>query len=406
MPAWLRTVSAPLLQRHYPVQFDLHPPTTTAQISDFLSKHHLLNGTSAKQARLMLDNTHLTVEHVKDVAPQPARSKIRIPAQWEPMESVLVTWSILYPPLWELHAQIVEAITPVCDVSVLVPAPLWAFAVYLYLCKRGKANLARVRFLHLPTDDIWVRDYGPVVGIDEQGEQAAVYARYLTQPNYPQEHDGAAAALWAAHEEVPACFLNLRTEGGNLWSDGQGTLIMSEQVFRSNPHIDRAELERRLHEVFIYDKLIILPRLRVEETGHIDLLLKLANANTVLITKPADKGLGAWLNGRIVHSTRRLLDAQTSARGEHYTIHELPAAAPYFNWGVYPIWRSYTNALTVNGRVLVPVYGIEEDDEALNTYRRAMPEHEILPIDCKVGINGGGAVHCLTKEIPAVELRM
>jgi agmatine deiminase len=307
---------------------------------------------------------------------------------------------VLYPPLWALHAQIVEAITPVCDVSILVPAPLWAYAIYQYLCQRGRANLARVRFLHLPTDDVWVRDYGTVVGEDEHGELASVYAHYLTQPNYPQQRDDASAARWSAYEELPARLLDLRTEGGNLWTDGEGTLIMSEQVFRSNPHLNRTEIERRLHEVFVFEKLIILPRLRMEETGHIDLVLKLANANTVLMSKPSNQGLGAWLNDGRLRSTRHLLEYATNARGEHYTIHELPALPMYFNWGVYPIWRSYTNSLTINGRVLVPVYGVDEDEQALEIYRRVMPEHEVIGIDCKVGINGGGAVHCLTREIP------
>jgi agmatine/peptidylarginine deiminase len=29
-----------------------------------------------------------------------------------------------------------------------------------------------------------------------------------------------------------------------------------------------------------------------------------------------------------------------------------------------------------------------------------MPSHDIIPIQCAVGANGGGAVHCLTKEVP------
>jgi agmatine deiminase len=403
MPTWVRTLSLPLLERYYPLQLDLHPPTDLSQIADFLARRGLLVNTSPRQARLMLENTRIHVECVPDAEPQPSQGKIRVPAQWETMESVLIAWSVLYPPLWELHAQIVEAITPVCDVSILVPTPMWASAIYLYLCRRGVANLARVRFLHLPTDDMWVRDYGAVVGVDEQGELSSVYAHYRTQPNYPQQRDEASAARWSAYEELPARRLDLHTEGGNLWTDGEGTLIMSEQVFRSNPHLERAEIERRLHEVFVFEKLMILPRLRMEETGHIDLVLKLANANTLLMSKPLKHGLGAWLNDSPLRSARRLLEDTTNARGERYTIHELPALPMYFNWGVYPIWRTYTNSLTVNGRVLVPVYGVAEDEQALDVYRCAMPEHAVIGIDCKVGINGGGAVHCLTREIPMLK---
>ncbi len=78
---------------------------------------------------------------------------------------------------------------------------------------------------------------------------------------------------------------------------------------------------------------------------------------------------------------------------------ELPALAPYMNWGVYAIWRSYTNSLTVNGRVLVPVFRARQDEQALAVYKSAMPDYEIVPIDCSQAANGGGAVHCLTKEV-------
>jgi agmatine deiminase len=44
---------------------------------------------------------------------------------------------------------------------------------------------------------------------------------------------------------------------------------------------------------------------------------------------------------------------------------------------------------------------VSTDGEALDVYRRAMPDHEIVPIDCAPTANGGGAVHCLTKEVPA-----
>lgn len=73
---------------------------------------------------------------------------------------------------------------------------------------------------------------------------------------------------------------------------------------------------------------------------------------------------------------------------------------PYLNWGIYPVWRSYTNSLTVNGRVLMPVFRTGHDARALTIYQNALPDFEIVPVDCSQTANGGGAVHCLTKEVP------
>jgi agmatine deiminase len=80
----------------------------------------------------------------------------------------------------------------------------------------------------------------------------------------------------------------------------------------------------------------------------------------------------------------------------------LPSLPAYCNWGVSRIWPSYTNALTVNHRVLVPVYGFpDRDAAALAVYRQVMPDHEIIGINAHIAANAGGTVHCLTMQIPA-----
>jgi agmatine deiminase len=80
----------------------------------------------------------------------------------------------------------------------------------------------------------------------------------------------------------------------------------------------------------------------------------------------------------------------------------LPGVPAYCNWGISRIWPSYTNALTVNHRVLVPTYGLpERDAAALAVYRQVLPDHEIIGIDARVAANAGGTVHCLTMQIPA-----
>jgi agmatine/peptidylarginine deiminase len=301
---------------------------------------------------------------------------------------------VIYPPLWTLYAALCEAIAPVAEVVITVPRPTWASGIRLYLQQHGFAHLDRLRFLYLPTDDIWVRDYGPFVGL-KGGERVAVTGIYHPLPQYPQQADQAMALRWAAHQDMAARAMPLYAEGGNLLSDGAGTLIMSDRFERRDTPVSEEELHQILHRAFDFDKLIITPHLDEEDTGHVDLLLKLADAQTVFVTEP-----GESINLEKFVQTLGLFQHETNARGIPYRVHQLPFLPPYYNWGIYPIWRTYTNALTVNGRVLVPVYGEKSDAQALAVYAAALPHYEIIPIDCKVVINGGGAVHCLTKEIP------
>lgn len=400
LPFGLNRLIQPLAQRYLAADADLTPPTTPDAMVDYLLRWGLLDSKNRLTALTILESSLPPIEttqpsHFNPPVHVDSSSKLRLPAQWEPMETILLTWPSLYPPLWEQHAQMVEAISPVSSATILVTHPMWAKAAYLFLSQRGKADLRRVRFLHLPTDDIWVRDYGPVIAQNERGEQVCVKLVFDPLPSYPQQQDNTMALRWASHEEIPVRHLDLHLEGGNIWSDGRGTLIMASQIFHSNPGLTRIQLLDQLHRVFDFSKLIITPRLEREETGHVDLLVKLADAETILITHPSGPNRAA------LQQIIDIFQRTSNASGQAYRIFELPNPPLYLNWGVYPVWRSYTNSLTVNGRVLVPVFGIPADAEALAVYRKAMPDFEIIPIDCAPGANGGGAVHCLTKEVAA-----
>jgi len=373
-------------------------------MADILTRHRLLPGWSLSDLHTALRDHPATVIDMRMTThppmPEHPPHPVRLPAQWEPIQSVILNWPVFYPPLWALHAQMAEAILPVADVTITVPAPYWAHGIQLYLEARGQmatdtpATSGTITFMVIPTDDIWVRDYGPIVGLDADGQPVAFDPIYDHKPQYPQRNDDHMPRYWAAQTETTLHPLHLHTEGGNLWSDGAGTLLMTEQILHANPNHDRASLEAYLHRLFDFDKLIITPRLAVETTGHIDLLLKPADARTLLISD----GTATWSGA--LKATADLFHRETNAQGEPYTLIPLPTPPLYFNWFVYPIRRSYTNALTVNGRLLLPVYGVETDQRAIKIYEQAMPDHTIIPIDCKIGANGGGAVHCMTKEIP------
>lgn len=408
-PLWRRQfpfpvnlITRPLWPMIYPVREDRTPPADATAMTDYLVRYRLMPEYQMRSIYNGLRSSEAEIEHAVDLRPRPAdQLPVRLPAQWEPMEAVMVNWPVMYPPLWELHAELVEAIAPVAQVMITFSAPMWGHAIWLYLTLRQRLgnHMEQVRFLHLPTNDIWVRDHGPLVGYNSSGGRVALNATYDHLPHYPQALDNSLPMRWATHTGTPLHPLNLHTEGGNLWTDGEGTLIMSQQIFNENPGYTYNKLEAYLHTLLDFKKLIITPQLHLEETGHVDLLGKLIKRDTILVSTPPASGE----NAAILTKMTELFRHETNALGERYTVIPLPTPKLYFNWFAYPIHRTYTNALTVNGRVLVPVYGIPEDKMALQVYREALPEYTIVPINCKAGVNGGGAVHCMTKEIPTLQ---
>ena len=405
-PLWRRKLN-PLLkvaleslyQQIYPVAADRQPPRDPQEMARFLVDWDIIPDETPGTLADCIAQTGAHIEHAALDGTPPVYDDglLRVPAQWQPMERVLLSWGRMYPAIWEMHAQMVEAVSEVAVAEVLVPSEMWARGVAVYLAYRGYVNAENLRFLVLRTDDIWIRDYGPIMGVSDDGQRVAVNPTYAVLPQYPQSDDDGMTARWAAHHTIPVRPLELHTEGGNLWSDGNGTLIMSSQIFYSNRYYTRETLLDYLHTVFDFEKLIITPRLTLEETGHVDLLVKLATEDTVFVSR-AESATTA----EIMRKAKRLFQRETNAAGHPYQVIELPTPPLYLNWFLYTIRRAYTNSLTVNGRVLVPTFRIPQDDVALRLYEQHMPGFEIVPIDSRIGINGGGAVHCMTKEVPGL----
>lgn len=396
LPAWLRPLAEAVLPLAFPVDADRQPPRSPEQMARYLSEWEIMDWSPSELVHQLTD-TRLNLSHANPNAEARIYNgdPLRIPAQWEQTERALISWGNIYPPLWPMHATMAEAISHVATCEILVPDEWWGRAVWIYLLQRGYADMSRIQVLVLPTDDIWIRDYGPVMARTRIGQRVAVNPPYAVLPQYPQARDNSMTELWAAHHDIPVLPFDLHTEGGNLWSDGLGTLIMSEQIFYSNRYYDRDRLLRYLHRVFDFEKLIITPRLTLEETGHVDLLVKLGAPDLVFVSAAT-----SLTTAQALRKTRRLFERERNAQDQPYRVVELPTPPLYLNWFSYTIRRSYTNALTINGRVLVPVFGLASDDLALQTYAAHLPDHEIIPIDSRIGINGGGAVHCMTKEIP------
>ena len=389
----------PICRRFYPVGADVVPPADIDALARWMERWGLLPShvpRAAAQRRLeaLACSSAETVEAER--MPDGASSEIlRLPAEWEPSEAVVITWPVLFPGFWDFYRDLVAAIAPVARVDVLIPHAIYAPAVLAYLGE-GWEDDRRLRLLVTPSDDIWIRDYGPLTCIDKAAQRVMVDAIF-DPPEMLFTNDDSFPVRYAAHQGCASRHLALHLEGGNLWSDGQGTLIATEGLYARNFPMPPDDVRQQLLEGLGAERLIVVPPLRMEGTGHVDVFVKLATPDTVLVTEPR-----SIVNGRRLAEAAEVLRASRNATGCFYRVVALPSVPAYCNWGVSRIWPSYTNALTVNQRVLVPTYGLpERDAAALAVYRQVMPDHEIIGINARIAANAGGTIHCLTMQIPA-----
>jgi agmatine deiminase len=64
----------------------------------------------------------------------------------------------------------------------------------------------------------------------------------------------------------------------------------------------------------------------------------------------------------------------------------------------------YTNFYIANGALIVPVSGMDPDmdAQALELLGRLYPGREAVGIDGRTLALGGGGIHCITQQVPAV----
>ena len=61
---------------------------------------------------------------------------------------------------------------------------------------------------------------------------------------------------------------------------------------------------------------------------------------------------------------------------------------------------SYANFYIANGVVLLPVFGVAEDAEAIRRLVPLFPKRRVVPINCRDLVLGFGGIHCMTQQQP------
>ena len=88
--------------------------------------------------------------------------------------------------------------------------------------------------------------------------------------------------------------------------------------------------------------------------------------------------------------------------GRPYRLLPLPFPGVHRDASGRRLPASYANFLIINGAVLLPVYGVRQDQEAAALLKLAFPSREIVTLDCRPLIQQNGSLHCLTMHLPVL----
>ncbi|MEV7726462.1 agmatine deiminase family protein [Streptomyces sp. NPDC087917] len=332
-------------------------------------------------------------------------TEFRMPAEWTEHDGCLMAWPTR-EDLWgsvlaevkEEYANVARAIAAFEPVTMVAPPGFGEDA--RALCGED------VAVVELPLDDSWFRDSAPLFVLDGDGNRAGVDFRFNAWggKHQPFDADDRISGLLLEHLGVDRIPSEMILEGGAITVDGEGTLITTEQCLlhpNRNPGMTRDEIEAELKSRLGVTKVIWLPYgglLDTETDGHVDGVAAFAAPGTVVISLPADP---AHPDHARMRANRAVLEATTDARGRRLEIIEVPQTA-FTDLGDGEVEVSYLNYYVANGGVVVPVAGVPQDDEALAVIATAYPGRKVVGVRALAIAFGGGGVHCITQQVPAV----
>jgi agmatine deiminase len=315
----------------------------------------------------------------------------RLPGEHEPLAGVLLSWPINYPSRWERHAELADQVRVAgAKPVILVPSAAWQALVDAYL--KARAPAAQPKILQISTDDVWIRDFGPHFVKTPEGGHAIIATPYVPIAQNYQKYDNNAQIELARAFNLPFYRFPLIVEGGNLVTDGAGTLVMTDAVLHYNPELTPSDLSAAFKGWFGIDRLLLFPALKGELTGHIDMIVKFADPSRVLV---ADVPKGHPWKDDLNYIAQKLGETRAHAgTGALYAVHRIMMAPTQAH---SPRVWSYINSLTVNDSIIMPLFDEASDAAAIGVYRKLGFSH-VVGIDYRDFPLG--SVHCQTKEIP------
>ena len=247
----------------------------------------------------------------------------------------------------------------------------------------------KINYGFLPeTKDIWCRDYMPI----QVSENKFIEYRYD-----PDNLQSKKERSNKTYPDIVCDALQLKTiktvlilDGGNvIKSDDK--VILTDKVLIENKHqYNRDLVVSILKTLFEVNEIFFIPWDREnEDYGHADGMIRFVNEKKVLI------------NGYFKEYPLKFKKAFFCALSDHnldYTELNYNVSSPNddLNWG-------YINYLQMKDLILVPQFGIEEDQQAFNQISQVFPEYaakeHIETINVSLIIKYGGALNCISWNI-------
>lgn len=264
-----------------------------------------------------------------------------------------------------------------------------------------------VRYIPLPYNDTWTRDYGLISVNTSSGPIAVDFGFNGWGLKFPSDKDNLVNLFINDNLYLlPDRYCDRRGfifEGGSMETDGKGTLMTTSRCLLSpnrNPGMSREDIERYLSRVLGFNRVLWLDygELEGDDTdAHIDTLARFAPGDTILYVSCEDKSDCHYESLKLME---KQLQSFRTSDGKPYLLIPLPMPEASFDDEGNRLPATYANFLATDKNIFLPIYGDRINDQvALERVTSAFPDHHIEPVPCSTLIIQHGSLHCSTMQI-------
>ena len=338
----------------------------------------------------------------------PAAAGFAMPPEWADHERCWMAWPSR-PGLWggrleaarDAYAEVARAIARFEPVT-MVAAP----------ADMADASLrcgGTVDILMLDVAEAWMRDTGPTFVVGPDGALGAVDWQFN---GWGGRGDGAGIDKAATRRIIERTRARrfaapIVLEGGAIHVNGAGSALTSESVVLNpnrNPGLDKAGATAILRDYLGVREVIWLGAgYEGDDTdGHVDNLACFAGPSRILAITCSDE---SDPNYAVFQDNLARLRAATDVDSRVFDIVEVPQPKPRVVDG-RRLTLSYLN-FYLAGRgsdhaVIMPAFDDPADNAANDIIAAAFPGRTVVQIPALDIVLGGGGIHCITQQQPAV----
>ncbi len=293
-----------------------------------------------------------------------------------------------------------------------------------------------VRFLEAPGNSFWFRDCGPICFYYGAGDTVGM----LDFEYYPgRALDDSLPVFIERQFGLPNFTTQIEWEGGNCLVDGAGMVLSSDAIYANNRDtygqltwdgsdpstisyitkapLTNAKVRDSLAELIGTRTTYILPAFRYDGgTGHVDLYVDMIDENGFVYSKMPDDYY-QWADYKTGRKNMDSLCSYQTIFGTKYKHRSIPfpsrdngsnfASQTQYN---QQYTRTYSNHTFVNNVIIQPCFSpvgtdgmptADWDRANIEKVKLAYPGYTIYCVDVRDFDGSGGAIHCITKQIPA-----